>query len=126
VQIYCPPPPNGTLDDPFTLFRWNEKDAKPDFLGPQQTKEIGPCAELSPQEVSANAMGLARRFILGEMRYDDIFRSGPHVTQFAWELRFFNEDVANLKGRAVSVGRHNCTDDACEKLVPQGQERPPK
>lgn len=113
VQIACTPARG--VDEPFRLFRWDDNVAKPDFLGPQQTKEIGPCAELSAQQVGANAMGLGPgpMYILGEMRYGDVFNRGPHVTQFAWELRFFNEDLANLNGRAVSVGRYNCTDDAC-------------
>jgi hypothetical protein len=115
VQIACPTP-DRKVDDPFDLFNWEEQKAAPEFLGPSQTKEIGPCAELSATDVTANAMGLAPRYVLGEIRYHDVFNSDrPHVTQFAMGLRFFGEDLDNLAGRAVSVGRHNCTDTACPK-----------
>ena len=93
--------------DPFDAFKWDDKKAIRQPLGPKQTIELAPCAELTPVNIKDNAMGIVPRYIIGEARYE----SGRRWTQFAQLLRFFGEDVTNLQGRAVAVGRHNCTEE---------------
>jgi hypothetical protein len=113
IDIICPKP-DHKVDEPFSLFSWDQGRAIQQVIGPKQTVEIGPCDNLSPQDVGANAAGFVPRYVIGEIRYrDTVEAERDRRTQFALQLRFFNEDLDTLKGRAVAVGKHNCTDDNC-------------
>lgn len=94
VHYTCTPLTDNP-SEPFDSFKWDESKAVRQPIGPKQTIEFAPCAELMPQDITANAMGLVHRYIIGEARYDDA--GGHRWTQFAQQLRFFGEDVTNTK-----------------------------
>jgi hypothetical protein len=115
VDTICPKS-DSKVQEPFSLFSWNKSRAIEQVIGPKQTIEIGPCDNLSPEDIGKNAAGFIPRYVIGEIRYRDLVEpERERITQFALQLRFFNEDLDALKGRSLPVGKHNCTDDNCPK-----------
>jgi hypothetical protein len=115
VDQTCPGSENP-VPEPFTLFTWDDTMAIQQIIGPKQTIEIALCAELTDDDVARNAPGFILQYIVGEIRYHDLVEpNNNRFTQFAMQLRFFNEDLADLHGRAVAIGKHNCTEQNCPK-----------
>jgi hypothetical protein len=105
--------------DPFTLFKWDEKIAHPEIVGPKQTIEVGPCEAETAGDVMLNAqMGTFPIILMGEIRYEDRVAWGKwarHVTQFSQRLivTSFDAKQAKIEAKTQSIGRHNCADEDC-------------
>jgi hypothetical protein len=115
--------PFGFMDlqkiDPFTSFKWDEKIAHPEIVGPKQTIEVGPCEAEAKGETVLNAqMGVAPMILMGEIRYEDRVAWGSwakHATQFCQRLSISSIDVdaKKISASTQSIGRHNCADEDC-------------
>jgi hypothetical protein len=120
VVISCPAvlaterPP----DDPFSLFKWDDKKAVSYVIGPKQTITIGQCAELKEVEAGDTGTRLRRQYILGDAIYHDVIDpSIRHETQFAHEMIILDPSFNNFSAISRPVGQHNCADEACPNYV---------
>jgi hypothetical protein len=108
--------------DPFERFKWDEKIAHPEVVGPHQTIEVGPC-EFSAEDQSGGLMdaqtGVVPIILMGEIRYDDRVNFlgflTSHVTQFSQKLILtkFDAKSSTVEASTISIGKHNCSDSEC-------------
>jgi hypothetical protein len=55
--------------DPFANFKWDEKIARPEVIGPRQTIEVGACEAEAKGETILNAqMGIVPIILMGEIQ----------------------------------------------------------
>lgn len=103
--------------DPFSAFRWSDKLAYEQVIGPKQAIEIDAC-QLSPEELLNAQMGIVHRYFLAEVRYRDPLDPGTiHRTELSRELIVTDVGGASLSGFSadtIARGHHNCADDECE------------
>jgi hypothetical protein len=103
--------------DPFVHFKWDDKKAHPEIIGPKQTIQIGPCeAEATAASLLDAQTGIVPIILMGEIRYEDrvgVGKWAKHVTQFSQRLiiSHFNPDAGEIVATTQSIGNHNCADD---------------
>ncbi len=111
--------PPAQPEEPFSLFKWDDNEARPLTIAPKQTVIVrgGAGCTLTQDEVFDFRMGIVHLYVVGEARYGDRFDEGrPFVTQFAFEMSVLagEDDLSKFSASGLAVGRHNCTDDDCE------------
>jgi hypothetical protein len=128
INIQCPPLSASDRHpaDPFDLFSRTAGNIIERSMGAKQTIPVTPetCEYKDDDTIMNAAMRIVRRFLLGEVTYEDWVEPGkPHVTRFAHELIVNNpgDRTASPANTALTgvvlttepVGRNNCTDEDC-------------
>jgi hypothetical protein len=110
----------GSLNDPFTLLKWNEADVVRRSIGAHQTLSFTQAScDFKNSDVLLNAqMMIVPVFLIGDVKYEDWIEPGiTHHTQFAHRLVVHEVGtMPGFEGMDVTtepVGKHNCTDEDC-------------
>jgi hypothetical protein len=108
VETACPSAlATENVPEPFSLLERSLKGA-PETLGPNQKNYVLICI-ISESEFYRLKERKLKRFIVGEVRYEDIFSNGkPHITRMAKQVFV---DESGYSSRVV--GNNNCIDDDC-------------
>src|SRR5262249_4210328 len=119
VNIGClrPRGPDGTFiqqskTPPISVY---ESDNNPvsTVFGPKQSKEFGPCAQISQSDLVDIGSGAFRFVVVGEVDYRDVFDPSTwHKTFFSQQVIVVESNLDNFSARFTDYAL-NCADSEC-------------